>query len=130
MNACCVLPSMAVSDGVREPNCNPYPSICTMIYKPVCGSNGKTYSNECLLCLAIKASNTQILIQKEGKCDHPLQPDCRAYSSNGCRDIYKPVCGADGKTYGNECKLCLAMMNSGTGIFKVKDGECDKHMQE
>lgn len=34
-----------------EPNCveTPYPSdrVCTMIYQPVCGCNGKTYGNAC-----------------------------------------------------------------------------------
>ncbi|XP_048031935.1 ovoinhibitor-like isoform X3 [Megalobrama amblycephala] len=118
-------------DQPLQPDCKPNPSnICTLNYSPVCGSDGKTYGNECELCAASEASNTKILIVKEGECDRPQQPDCKPYPSNGCPEIYKPVCGSDGKTYSNECELCIAIMNSGTEIFKVKDGECDKHLQE
>ncbi|XP_067217874.1 ovomucoid-like isoform X2 [Chanodichthys erythropterus] len=124
----CVL--VAVSDGVREPDCKSYPSImCPLNYSPVCGSDGKTYSNECLLCAAMKTSNTTILIQKQGECDQPQQPDCKPYPSEGCPKIYKPVCGSDGKTYDNECLLCAAIKESNTTILIVKKGECDQPLQ-
>ncbi|ROI81019.1 Ovomucoid, partial [Anabarilius grahami] len=56
------------------PDCKPYPpKLCPMIHKPVCGSDGKTYGNECLLCAANKTSNTKILIVKQGECDPPRQ---------------------------------------------------------
>ncbi len=35
-----------------------------------------------------------------------------------CAEIYKPVCGCDNKTYGNECDAKRA------GIKKWKEGEC------
>ncbi|KAG1935563.1 serine protease inhibitor Kazal-type 1-like [Pimephales promelas] len=62
----CVL--VAISDGARMANCRHSSNMCTMQYSPVCGSNGITYGNECMMCGAIKASGTQILVQKIGPC--------------------------------------------------------------
>ncbi|XP_067218521.1 ovomucoid-like [Chanodichthys erythropterus] len=68
----CVL--VAMSYGEREPNCELYPSnACTREYAPVCGSDGKTYSNECTLCVAIRESGTEISIVNEGRCDEDVQ---------------------------------------------------------
>ncbi|XP_048031968.1 double-headed protease inhibitor, submandibular gland-like isoform X2 [Megalobrama amblycephala] len=119
----CVL--VAVSDAARKPNCKRYKfGACPRIYEPKCGSDGKTYSNECTLCAAIKKSGTEILIMMESRCDDDRQPYCRPNPSGACPRIYKPVCGSDGKTYGNECELCAAIEESNTEIFKVKKGKC------
>ncbi|XP_073676121.1 serine protease inhibitor Kazal-type 1-like [Garra rufa] len=53
---------------VYKPNCKYSSNICPMIYLPVCGTNGKTYNNECELCAAAKTSKTKILIRKQGHC--------------------------------------------------------------
>lgn len=46
--------------------CQPKP--CTRIYHPVCGSDGKTYNNECMMENAACISNKDITKVHEGRC--------------------------------------------------------------
>ncbi|MCA9524076.1 MAG: hypothetical protein KC609_24080 [Myxococcales bacterium] len=102
---------------------------CTSIYLPVCGANGRTYSNSC------HAACSDVRVRYRGRCrpPHPCwcprnySPVCGVngvtYSNScsarcrgvaishygrcglgcGCSYLYSPVCGRDGRTYRNSC---------------------------
>uniref|UniRef100_A0A8C9UEZ8 Kazal-like domain-containing protein n=1 Tax=Serinus canaria TaxID=9135 RepID=A0A8C9UEZ8_SERCA len=51
------------------PNCAQYGKyMCPRDYHPVCGTDGETYGNECVLCLANREDHTHIEIVRRGHC--------------------------------------------------------------
>ncbi|POM76115.1 Kazal-like serine protease inhibitor domain containing hypothetical protein [Phytophthora palmivora] len=110
------------TSGSSSTNCS---YACTEEYAPVCGSDGVTYGNVCALTLADCESDELITQVSEGECPtYGSSSDGSAGCADACPKIYKPVCGSDGQTYGNDCLLGIAQCKSGGAITKVYDGEC------
>ncbi len=121
--------------GVCDPTspfgqCAPVPQACPLYWDPVCGCDGNTYGNEC------EADMARVSILHHGPCDQlcggiaglPCGPGefckfpdgtcdiadrqgvCRPIPT-ACPDVWIPVCGCDGVTYGNECEADAASMS-------------------
>ncbi|TRY85747.1 hypothetical protein DNTS_031925 [Danionella cerebrum] len=58
------------SGSPRKPTCSEMAEIlaCPMNLMPVCGSDGITYANECLMCVERLKTKTEIVITKDGDC--------------------------------------------------------------
>jgi hypothetical protein len=135
----CELPAGLCQAVDLQGECLSRPGACPEIFDPVCGCDGKTYGNDCERQVAgvQKDHDGECGAQATcggfaGKpcgqgefCDLPpascsaadLEGECVPVPE-GCPKNLDPVCGCDGKTYGNDCARQAAQ------VQKDHDGEC------
>jgi len=140
----CNFPVEAVCGSFDAPGvCEPIPELCIEIFAPVCGCDGQTYGNSCFAAAAgvsvFAAGECEPPVQACGSrglpscdegsfCSFPPEANCGRADAPGqcaprpeiCIQLFKPVCGCDGRTYSNSCSAAAA------GVSVERNGSCEE----
>ncbi|RUS83809.1 hypothetical protein EGW08_008421, partial [Elysia chlorotica] len=137
------------------------PPECEPVLRLVCGNDSNTYDNECELRRRACLDKNYVVVAKQGACGqlymcikivlslyrwtfhylrmfsacdgymcafgakcvvHRGRPTCECRQ---CTEEYDPVCGDNGITYENECKLQQDSCHSEESVSIAKRGACD-----
>ncbi|CAJ0957416.1 unnamed protein product, partial [Mesorhabditis belari] len=115
---------------------------CPLNREPVCGTDGNTYENECVMKVAACREDRTITVWKKGTCKDSGNP-CAALScppgsrcslspsgapkcecDASCPQIVKPVCASDGITYTSECEMRKSSCEAKRRVYVRHTGNC------
>ncbi|XP_053616834.1 agrin-like [Plodia interpunctella] len=116
------------------------PPPCEPVLRPVCGSDSRTHDSECELQRAACLLGRELRVLHAGACGSngvcagrvcPHGGECVATGGRGvcrcprCSNEFAPVCGSDGISYGNRCKLQLEACRHRRDVKVLYDGPCN-----
>ncbi|KAH9637667.1 hypothetical protein HF086_009335 [Spodoptera exigua] len=116
------------------------PPPCEPVLRPVCGSDSRTHDSECELRRAACLLGRELRVLHAGACGSngvcadrvcPHGGECVATGGRGvcrcprCSNEFAPVCGSDGISYGNRCKLQLEACRHRRDVQVLYDGPCN-----
>jgi len=108
-----------VAHAVCAPDCN---HLCDPVMNEVCGSDGVTYRNRCILD-TITCRTPSVQFAYEGPCkEERADNDCQTL----CDPTKAEVCATNGQTYRNRCILDRVTRCSDASVKFDHDGPCEK----
>ncbi|XP_077941566.1 agrin isoform X7 [Gasterosteus aculeatus] len=128
----------------QSARCSCDPIECDGTYKPVCGKDGRTYTNDCARRRAECLGRLLIAVKHPGPCDLSLPSPCLGKEcdhgavcvvKNGepvcecpeaCPQTSDPVCGSDGHSYGSPCEMRAMGCALQRAIQIQHKGPCDE----